>query len=330
MNIFICYRRADTQHIARLIADRLEDAFGTESVFIDYKIPFGDDFVEFIDQRLSATDIFIVLMGAQWISITDSNGNKRLFNEGDHVRREIRTALTREGVRVVPVRVDDAPHPTPEQLPPDLERLATRNSLELHGDSYLDLSIQRLIDGLKKWQAKTDGVPATVSGRLPGTPDMTPVTMAFSGQTVSAPAQHDPRQRTISRTGLLALVIALFFVALVIGLSPQLIPSLFGGATAAPTATDTATVTPTLTNTDTPTPSLTASLTPTASETATLTLTLTATGRSIVPPQTIVTTSAPAISTPVTPVTTPCVINDGYCNRGPTCNENATTEPYCR
>ncbi len=322
MDIFICYRRADTQHISRLIAERLENAFGADSVFIDYKIPAGEDFVEFIDNRLKSTDIFIVVIGAKWLDIVDKHGNLRLYNAGDHVRKEVATALSREGVRVVPVRVDGAQHPSQEQLPQDLEKLATRNSLELLDDNYFDISIQTLIDGLNKWKTKVEGstTPAQPD-RLPGSPNMTPYVAPLDGAAPPSVSRENPgsrRERRERSTSIAALVVTLVLIVAIIGFSPQIFSAFGVGATPTPTSTPTSTPTPTATFSPVPTETATAtpesSVTPTTTETATSTASATVTPtRTTAPfiPQvpTVIPTTATAVSTPF-----PCAMNDGVCN----------------
>ena len=45
--IFISYRRSDTQQIVGRIAEKLEENFGRDAVFMDIdKIPWGVDFRE--------------------------------------------------------------------------------------------------------------------------------------------------------------------------------------------------------------------------------------------------------------------------------------------
>jgi hypothetical protein len=42
---------------------------------------------------------------AQWATVTDEQGHRRIDKSGDYVRFEVQTALER-GVRVIPVLVD--------------------------------------------------------------------------------------------------------------------------------------------------------------------------------------------------------------------------------
>jgi hypothetical protein len=52
----------------------------------------------------------VALIGRQWLTLADQEGQRRLDNAGDYVRFEVHRALER-GVRVIPVLVDGAKPP---------------------------------------------------------------------------------------------------------------------------------------------------------------------------------------------------------------------------
>ena len=92
--------------------------FAAEQVFKDVdNIDPGDDFVERIAAAVGSCDVLLVLIGPQWLTISDENGHRRLDNPEDYVRLEIETALTRK-IRVIPILVDDARIPRGNELPP--------------------------------------------------------------------------------------------------------------------------------------------------------------------------------------------------------------------
>lgn len=130
--IFINYRREDTSGEAAHLAADLGEELGISRVFIDIDtIGPGVDFVQRIDSALTTVDVVLVLIGDRWLSVTDSEGKRRLDNEGDFVVMEIAKALQRTDVTVVPVLVEGATMPTEAQLPPAIKELARRNALEL-------------------------------------------------------------------------------------------------------------------------------------------------------------------------------------------------------
>ena len=129
--IFISYRRQETAWPARQLYEVLVERFGAESVFKDVDdIEPGDDFVERITEAVASCDVLLALIGNQWLTMTDIHGGRRLDNPEDFVRLELTAALSR-GVRVVPILVDGAVMPRPEQLPPDLVPLTRRQAVEI-------------------------------------------------------------------------------------------------------------------------------------------------------------------------------------------------------
>ena len=144
VKLFLCYRREDTKYAARGIYERLCEKYGSGNVFRDLDtIPAGVRFREFIEERLSSTDIFILLIGTTWISAQDGAKRRRIEQPRDSVRVEIETAL-RLRLPVIPVLVDNARMPTEEDLPPSLVDLCEFNAAEV-SDSRWDYDTSRLL-----------------------------------------------------------------------------------------------------------------------------------------------------------------------------------------
>ena len=134
--IFISYRRADAGPYARLLQVELAERFPEARVFMDVdSIEAGLDFVEVIRDAVGSCHVMVVVIGQQWVTLTDEEGGRRLDDPGDYVRLEVRTAL-RRGVRVIPVLVDGAKPVSQRQLPDDLRKLARLNALEVSCDRY--------------------------------------------------------------------------------------------------------------------------------------------------------------------------------------------------
>jgi len=118
------YRRADTKGFAIAIYNSLVSNFGEDKIFMDIDtIEPGTDFVKVLEKAVQQCDVLIVMIGPQWLGIKDSSGERRLDNEGDFVRIEIKAALERE-VTVLPVLVQGAKMPTATKLPDDIRSLA--------------------------------------------------------------------------------------------------------------------------------------------------------------------------------------------------------------
>lgn len=129
-NVFISYRRSDTTPgYASWIYERLADAFGPHSVFMDVdSLRLGVDFVEELERSLHQADVALVLIGPHWLTATDRSGTARLDDPGDFVRLEVSAAL-RSNARVIPVLIDGARMPSGDELPEELRLLARRQGL---------------------------------------------------------------------------------------------------------------------------------------------------------------------------------------------------------
>jgi formylglycine-generating enzyme required for sulfatase activity len=129
--IFISYRRESSAGFAGRLYDRLTRKFGEARVFMDIdRIRPGDDFIQVLETELANAVALIALIGRDWLTCKDEDGNPRLSNPHDFVRLEIATALSR-GIRVIPVLIDGARPPASKDLPDDLAPLSRRQALEI-------------------------------------------------------------------------------------------------------------------------------------------------------------------------------------------------------
>ncbi|WP_048709319.1 LCCL domain-containing protein [Microvirga massiliensis] len=129
--IFINYRRDDSTGTAGRMHDRLAEAFGRKNLFMDVDhIPAGVDFVEYLRAQLAACDVFLAVIGPNWLQAKDDSGNLRLHDPNDFVAIEIAAALARN-IRVIPVLIDGARMPAASELPESLKPLVRRQAVEL-------------------------------------------------------------------------------------------------------------------------------------------------------------------------------------------------------
>jgi hypothetical protein len=128
--IFISYRREDAANAAGRLYDRLNAHYGADHLFIDVdKIAGGVDFVTELDKTLAETDVLLAVIGANWLAIEDQEtGSRRLDSSADYVRIEIEKAIGHE-LEIIPVLVEGAAMPRPEDLPETLKPLARRNAM---------------------------------------------------------------------------------------------------------------------------------------------------------------------------------------------------------
>lgn len=129
--IFISYRRDDSAGYAGRLYDRLTARFGGDRVFMDVEgIEPGTDFVLAIEKAVGSCAVLIVLIGDEWLSVTDAAGRPRLDDPNDFIRLETATALKRD-IRVVPVLLDGTPMPPTDALPEELRMLTRRQAVEV-------------------------------------------------------------------------------------------------------------------------------------------------------------------------------------------------------
>jgi hypothetical protein len=142
--IFISYRRQETAYPANSLYKRLAERYGHDQVFMDVDtIKPGDDFVATITTAVNSCDVLLALIGDRWLTITDSEGQRRIDDPHDFVRLEIETALAHD-VRVIPLLVDGATMPRAADLPTSIAGLAFRQALELSPNRF-DLDLDRLL-----------------------------------------------------------------------------------------------------------------------------------------------------------------------------------------
>jgi hypothetical protein len=134
--IFINYRRDDLIAAAGRLHDRLAQSFGRKNLFMDVdNIPPGVDFVGYLDAQVADCDVFLAVIGPNWLDTKDDHGQRRIENPEDFVAIEIAAAPGR-GIRVIPVLIDGARMPKASELPESLRPLARRNAIEVRNTQF--------------------------------------------------------------------------------------------------------------------------------------------------------------------------------------------------
>lgn len=120
--IFISYRRIDTETSGGHLYEDLRRSFGADSVFMDRRrggIAWGADWEKSLRDALQSCEVMIALIGPQWANCERSPGVRRLDVADDWVRGEIATAL-RLSKPVLPVLFQGAVLPSEGQMPDEL------------------------------------------------------------------------------------------------------------------------------------------------------------------------------------------------------------------
>ena len=163
--IFISYRREDASGHAGRLHEWLSQHFGDERVFMDIDtIGLGADFVSVIEKEVAACEALIVVIGRQWLT-SAAEGGRRLDDPNDFVRLEIATALGKDTL-VIPVLVEGAQMPRPQDLPDALKPLARRNALEI-SDARWAYDVGRLIETLEAKLKKRACGRGEITPRVP-------------------------------------------------------------------------------------------------------------------------------------------------------------------
>jgi hypothetical protein len=154
--IFLNFRTGDQDIAAPFLHDQLSGWFGADAVFFSSQsIPPGADFPASLAMHAAGCRVLLALIGPQWLTMPGADGQPRLADPRDWVRREIAIALA-AGRPVVPVLVADAPRlPEHNSLPADIAPLARINHLKLRrADLVADLdrlreTLSRLVPELR-------------------------------------------------------------------------------------------------------------------------------------------------------------------------------------
>ncbi len=149
--IFISYRRQDSSgHTGRMFDD-LVTAFGKSAVTMDVdKIQGGENYIKIIEDEIKSAKVLLVVIGNEWLTIGE-NGQRRLDNPQDLVRREILIALAAK-ITIIPVLVQGTKMPGGRDLPDDLKPLADIHAIDL-SDTRWQYDITKLVSTIRKKQS---------------------------------------------------------------------------------------------------------------------------------------------------------------------------------
>jgi TIR domain len=133
--IFVSYRQADAKAWAISLRDDLAEVFGGDQVFLDKDTLHAGNWRDQIQRALDRCKVMLVVIGPHWLTITDEHNRPRIHLADDVHHQEIAYALGQSDVTVIPVLVDEAAMPSPEQLPQDLRTLCDQQARKI-GDTH--------------------------------------------------------------------------------------------------------------------------------------------------------------------------------------------------
>ena len=146
--IFISYRIDDAAAEAGRLYSTIVGELGENFVFMDTSsIELGAVWSKELEEALKSAQIVIVIMGSEWLRISDEHGFRRIDKEDDWVRREIAFAL-QNNKKVLPLLVSGAKLPPTHVLPPSIIALTERQAVEIR-NPYWDHDIKIVLEQLK-------------------------------------------------------------------------------------------------------------------------------------------------------------------------------------
>ncbi|POX57056.1 hypothetical protein C3489_02060 [Streptomyces sp. Ru71] len=168
--VFINYRRGPHGHLVARLYERLQEHFGADRVFQDIPslVP-GARYPDALRERVEDCDVLLVVMHEGWAGDRTDTGARRLEQPGDWVRREIEQAL-RGGKTIVPVLLDAALPPLPDELPEPVRDLAHRQAQRLR-EARLEEDLAALVavveaDVSRSWREIPAPEPRPGPGRV--------------------------------------------------------------------------------------------------------------------------------------------------------------------
>lgn len=159
IKIFISYRRDSDLGRSALVEKAIQGGFqrtesGIEvSIYRDVEQRLGVAWPEEIVRHVAGADLFLVLIGPEWLAATDNFSRRRIDQEDDWVRKEIALALEHK-IETIPILFDDARMPPREALPSSIAELSERQGLPVRTES-LDLDVQPLLLEIKSFHEST-------------------------------------------------------------------------------------------------------------------------------------------------------------------------------
>ncbi len=151
--VFISYRRHESAHQAGRLASTLRQVLGQDAVFLDVEgIEAGERWPSALDDALQSASVLILVLGPNWLRLSDEFGLRRIDQSDDWVRRELEVAFSRN-IRVVPLCTDGPVNLPADKLPPSIRALADLQRLEIRRDHWdhdaklLIANVRSLVDG---------------------------------------------------------------------------------------------------------------------------------------------------------------------------------------
>jgi len=152
VDIFISYRRQDTAGYALGLRRELARALPDAKVFLDVEsLDAGMRWQQVIRERVAQCDLMLAIIGDEWL-VTRA-GEKKIEREDDPVRLELEAALSRPGMQLIPILVEDTPMPPVRELPTSVRAICDFSAHAIHDRTY-DQDVNTLLELLVRLSAQ--------------------------------------------------------------------------------------------------------------------------------------------------------------------------------
>jgi hypothetical protein len=128
-----------------------------------------------VEQHVGTCSVLLAVVGKGWVGARDETGRRRLDDPLDLVRFETASALKRD-IPVIPILVQGASMPRPDELPDEIRGLVYRNCVELTHARW-ESDVQLLIDAIGTYVegSKIVGNTNAHTGRRGESVDLSPL-----------------------------------------------------------------------------------------------------------------------------------------------------------
>jgi hypothetical protein len=100
--------------------------------------------------QISTCHVLLIVIGADAINSSDSEGNRRIDQTNDHISIELKTALSHQ-IPIIPVLIENIRMPSPDELPIELRDVAYRQAVTVRANPDFRRDMEKLIHYLEQY-----------------------------------------------------------------------------------------------------------------------------------------------------------------------------------
>src|SRR4029079_3251800 len=112
----------------------------------------GSNFITEIENSIENSLLVLVLIDKNWINIKNDKGERKLFDEKDFVRHEIKVALEKEK-EIIPILFENGSMPSKKELPKVIRGFTDKQWFTIHADTVMQdiAALAELIKSKRKF-----------------------------------------------------------------------------------------------------------------------------------------------------------------------------------